>query len=188
VLTLSGTNPYTGTTTIDSGKTLRVGGANAIGTGEVTVSGTLDLNGYTVTVGELTGTGTVNSSAGAATINVGHNITQSFSFSGTITDGSGTVALTKEGTGTFTLSGSNSYSGDTTISAGTLKLGSASTVPSGSGKGDIIVSGTLDLNGYSPTVNGLSGTGNVTSGVAHLPARSKMVRERSPSPRPAPGL
>jgi len=66
--------------------------------------------------------------------------------------------LTKAGGGTLVLSGtSNTYTGNTTVSAGTLQLAAANGIPSGSGKGDLSVTGTLDLNSYSQSVNGLSG-------------------------------
>jgi len=41
-------------------------------------------------------------------------------FAGLIENGSGTVSLVKEGSGTLTLSGANTYSGGTTVSAGSL--------------------------------------------------------------------
>ena len=84
-------------------------------------------------------------------------------FTGTI---SGSGSVTKSGNGTLTLNAANSYSGDTTISAGTLKLGVAAAIPSGAGYGDVVDNGTLDLNGKTQTVNGLSGSGSVTSSVA----------------------
>lgn len=74
-------------------------------------------------------------------------------FSGVISDGSLTrlVALTKIGSGIQILSGSNTYSGATTINAGTLQLGSANALPSGAGKGNVVVNG----NGYGQsTING----------------------------------
>ena len=43
---------------------------------------------------------------------------------------SGTGTLTKAGTGTTTLTGANSYSGTTTISAGTLQVGNGGTTGS----------------------------------------------------------
>ena len=64
-----------------------------------------------------------------------------------IQDGNGTIALTKTGTGALVLGGVNTYSGNTTVSNGTLQLGIASALPSGSGKGNLVLNGTLDLAG-----------------------------------------
>lgn len=128
VVSLTGDNTYTGNTTINVGSTLQVGGSNAnvlpngAGTGAVVVYGTLDLNGYSPTVGGLGGSGTVTSGiAGTSTLNVGNNNVWS-TFAGVIQDGAGTVALTKIGTSTLTLTGANTFSGGTTIVAGILSF------------------------------------------------------------------
>ena len=42
-----------------------------------------------------------------------------------------------------------------------LQLGAANVIPNGAGKGDVTVTGTLDLNAFSDTVNGLNGAGTV---------------------------
>ena len=55
----------------------------------------------------------------------------------------------------------NTYSGDTTITSGTLRLGVANAIPNGPTAGNVNVNGTLDLNGFSDTINGLSGAGIV---------------------------
>jgi fibronectin-binding autotransporter adhesin len=140
----------------------------------------LDLNNFDLTIKGLDGSsGSVlgqvvnNGSAALKTFTVGNN-NASGSFSGLIKDntsGTGTIALTKTGTGTQTLSGANTYSGNTTISNGTLQVGSAANViPNGSGKGNIVlnggaaVAGTLDLNNFNETINGLSGTSNTVLG------------------------
>ncbi len=62
-LTLAGTNNFNGGTTIDGG-TLKLGNASALGSGDLTVdAGTLDLAGYSPTVGALGGTsGTITNS------------------------------------------------------------------------------------------------------------------------------
>ena len=75
----------------------------------------------------------------------------------------GTQGLNKTGTGTLLLSGANTYSGDTTISAGVLRLGATGGIPSGAGKGNVFVdaSGTLDLGTTGGSINGLSGTGTI---------------------------
>jgi autotransporter-associated beta strand protein len=132
-------------------------------TAAVTDGGTLDLAGHGETVDGLAGGGTVISTVtGAVTLTVGAG-GGSGTFAGTIQDGSGTVALTKVGGGTLTLSNAgNRYSGGTTVSAGTLRLGATNALPGQ----DVRVDGTLDLNGFSEAVGGLNGSGTVTSGAA----------------------
>ena len=93
------------------------------------------------------------------------NTVGAYTFSGTnaIT---GAAGLTKQGTGLLTVNNANSYSGPTLISSGTLKLGNAAALPHGTGKGPVRVDSILDLNGFSSTVDGLLGTGTVTSSAA----------------------
>ena len=79
----------------------------------------------------------------------------------------GTVAgtLTKDGTGTLTLSAVNTYSGVTTISTGTLKLGIANAIGVSSAM-TIAAPATFDLNGFSDAIGSLAGSGGVTNGAA----------------------
>ena len=87
----------------------------------LSLTGTLDLDGSSVTIDALTGRGTVtNNGPGTSTLTVGTD-NQTSQFAGTIADGSGSVALVKVGAGTLTLTGKgNAYSGGTTVSAGVL--------------------------------------------------------------------
>ncbi|WP_448191403.1 beta strand repeat-containing protein [Azospirillum sp. sgz301742] len=115
-LALTGTNTYTGTTTISSGW-VSISAANKIGTGAITVNGgsTLDITGATTLNRNIVlggGTGTIR-------------ITAAVTLSGVI---SGTGNLTKTGGSTLTLSGSNTYTGTTTVSAGTLSIGGSSNI------------------------------------------------------------
>ena len=54
------------------------------------------------------------------------------------------------------------------MAAGTLQVGNAGALPSGSGYGNVEVDATLDLNGCDAAVNGLTGTGTVTTSVPGL--------------------
>src|SRR5262245_18873505 len=163
-LTLSGANTYSGATTISTG-TLQAGATNAFSSASAhtVASGTfLDLFGFNQTIGSLAGAGTVTNAGGAgATLTTGGDNT-STTFSGVIQDGAGVTGLTKGGTGTFTLTGDSTHTGGTTISAGTLQLGSGGTT--GSVTGNIVNNAALAFNrSDAPTYAGvISGTGTVT--------------------------
>jgi autotransporter-associated beta strand protein len=158
-LTLSASNHYSGGTVVNSG-TLQLGNAFALGatTGSLAVNaGTVNLAGFSPTVGTLSGSAggiIINNGAGTATLTASSS--SSATYAGLLINGSGALAFVKNGTGTLTLSGSNTYSGGTTIDAGTLQLGN--TFGLGSATGSLAVNGgTLNLNGFSPTVGALSG-------------------------------
>jgi autotransporter-associated beta strand protein len=176
-LVFSGSNTYTGPTTVLAG-TLSAGAAmSAFGSNSaMTLSNspgvTLDLNGFSNTVGSLSGGGAVggNVTLGSAILTAGGD-NSSTSFAGSI---SGSGGITKSGTGTWTLTGSNTYTGPTTVNTGILQAGvagsafgvnSAVTLANAAGA-------TLDLNGYAHTLGSLSGGGasggRVTLGSALL--------------------
>ena len=173
-LVAGGANSYTGATTISAG-TLKLGAANAVPSGStVSDSGTLDLGGFSDTIGSLSGGGTVTSSAaGSVTLTAGGDNT-STTFSGIVQDGSGTVALTKAGAGTLSLSGTNTYSGGTTINAGTLQIASGANlgaIPSSPAPGNLTFGGgtlatttTFTLNANRGIAFTLTGTIDVAPG------------------------
>ncbi len=67
----------------------------------------------------------------------------------------------------LTLGGAVTGNHDLTISgAGKLSFNAANVLPNGSGNGDLIVNGTLDLNGTTQSMNGLTGTGSIDNTAA----------------------
>jgi T5SS/PEP-CTERM-associated repeat protein/autotransporter-associated beta strand protein len=156
ILALNAANTYTGPTAINAG-TLQTGIANALSTATaVTVASgaTFNLNSFNQSIGSLAGAGSVT--LGSATLATGNDNT-STTFSGAI---SGSGGLTKIGSGIFVLTGSNTYSGPTTISAGTLTLGNGGS--SGSIAGNVVNNGTFAINRSDTFTFGnvISGTGS----------------------------
>lgn len=155
VLTLSGgNNNYTGGTTVEGG-TLRAGGAGTLvaNTAYTVNGGTLDLNNFDLTMASLTGTGgTV--ALGSSKLTVNQNGSRNTTFAGAIT---GNGSLTKSGTGTLLLTGTNTYMGGTTVNSGTLRAGAAEAFVTNTAY--TVDGGTLDLNNYDLTMASLAGTG-----------------------------
>jgi fibronectin-binding autotransporter adhesin len=197
---LSGANTYTGETTVSTG-TLSVGHATGLGStaAGTTVSDGATLNANNVTVAEnvtisgngvgsagaLTGTGTAGVSGTvtlAANSAVGANGTDTLTLSGVVS-GTG-MNLAKVGTGTVILTAANTYSGTTTVTAGTLQLGdggttgtlntaSSITVDTGAtfavDRSNAVVQGT-DFSGAAITGGGgftQAGTGTTTLNAAN---------------------
>ena len=136
-------NIGTGSLTFTTSSVLNIGTYNSV-SGITAASVTLSAGGLTDT--NDAGITVTSSSTVAIT-----NATGSYDFSGVI---AGPIALTKSGAGTQTLSAANTYTGLTTISAGTLRLGASGTAtnsPLGTtAAGTSITAGaTLDLNGYT---------------------------------------
>ncbi|EME6591511.1 autotransporter-associated beta strand repeat-containing protein, partial [Salmonella enterica subsp. enterica serovar Havana] len=145
---------------------LNTGGTfdNAIsGSGKVEKSGddALTLSGAnTYTGGTLISDGTLVASNVEAlgTGDVTNNATLELNTGGTFDNaigGSGNVV--KSGADTLTLSGSNSYTGGTTISGGTLVASNVEAL----GTGDVTNNATLELNTGGDFINNIGGTGRV---------------------------
>ena len=184
-LILSRANTFTGGVTLVGG-TLAIGSNGVAGTsgplgnggiltingGTVDTSGTTDLSVLNVNpivvagdfgfggTGNLTLPGAVTMD-GARTVTINGTSGKSLTFSNAITNGTSIGALTKTGSGTLLLSGSNSYTGPTTVQQGTLTIdgnistSSLTTVDTGatlSGLGTVggaVINGTLAV-GNSP--------------------------------------
>ena len=157
---LSGTNTINGTIS-GVGQTLThtsVAGSNFIYGGNVSL-GSLVKSGN----GTLTFSGSMVAFATALTLNAGTtniNTTSTSTIAGNIT-GAGNLA--QNGSGTTILTGTNSYGGITTISAGTLQVGSGGTVGS-IGAGAITNNSALSFSRSDATsiANNISGSGNLT--------------------------
>ena len=140
-------------------------------------SGTLDMADVALTTGSLTGSGNLTNLSGTAAqlVTIGNDNTSPAAYSGVISTGSATsVALTKLGTGTLTLSGANTYSGATTVNGGTLKAG-ITTQAFGLNSAVTLantIGATLDITGFANTIGSLTGGGtiggNVTLGATTL--------------------
>lgn len=158
-LILGGNNTYSGATYVNGG-TLQLGAAGVIPDGSaltVATGGTFDLNGLSETVGSIAGGGSITNSSGTLTAG-GNNA--STTFSGVISGGGG---LTKAGTGTLTLSGVNTYTGNTALNAGTVSVSQESNLGA-SANGVVFNGGTLNVS-ESFTANSakvLTMTGNGT--------------------------
>ncbi|MCE9587275.1 MAG: autotransporter-associated beta strand repeat-containing protein [Verrucomicrobia bacterium] len=137
-LTLTGSNSYTGTTRIDSATILQVGNGGTSGT---------------------IGSGTVSNSGSLI-----FNRSGTLSVTAPIT---GTGDVRQIGLGTTTLTGSNSYTGTTTVSAGVLNIGNLGTgnlvIDSGAGHStNLLVNGGTLNNASGIIGNGVGTVGSVT--------------------------
>ena len=144
---LAGTNTYTGVTTISAGvlsiaTTAALPGWNVSGSYSVAAGAALAIGNAVPDSLIPTILGTQNFASSAALgfdTNTGNR-----TYAGTLTDiGSGPLGLAVVGGNTLTLTGSNTYSGPTTISAGTLQIAGAGNLGGGSYSAPVSNSGAL---------------------------------------------
>jgi len=156
-LTLSGNNTYSGSTTLSAG-IIAIASAAAIPDASSVIldaGTTLDLYDYSVSVGAISGDGSITNSGNSTAILTVGSLNTSTTFNGLIENGVGTLGITKVGSGILTLTGTNTYSANTTITAGLLGLGSADAIGS---TGDIIFNGGGLQYSASNTIDYSSGS------------------------------
>lgn len=176
-LTLSGTNTYSGVTTVSSG-TLVVGNNLALQDSTLSTSGAgvVTVTGFTTpTIGGLTGSTALASvittgygSVTNLTLNPGASVSDTYS--GVIANGANGMSLTMSGAGTQILSGTNTYTGTTTINSGILEAGNNNSSALGAGTSIVLNGGTLALSAViisqaisvtsASTISDVTGTSN----------------------------
>jgi outer membrane autotransporter protein len=134
-LILTGDSTYTGGTTINAGARMQLGAGGTSGS----------------IVGNVLNSGML-----------AFNRSDAVTFAGAI---SGSGAVRQDGTGTTILTGENTYTGPTSVNAGTLQAGAAGTFSPNSAF-TVAAAGRLALAGFDQTVAGLTNAGLVSLGGA----------------------
>ena len=185
-LALSGANTYTGNTSVLAG-TLDLANSLALQDTTLTTGGiTFDsaVSSDAFTFGGLSGSGSIaltDTATNNVALSVG-NTNGSTTYSGSLSGGG---SLTTIGTGIFTLSGPNSYTGTTLVSRGTLALSSTgslgnTSITVGNGSSN---NGTLRINGNYTIGAGtasvaISAGSSAGSGFDHGPGHAALQPHR----------
>ena len=179
-LELSGANSYTGLTTVSAGTLRLAGGAAIADSGAVNLS----TSGATLrllaneTIGSLTGiagTSVILQNNSTLTTGDANNTT----FAGVMSGTGGN--LSKQGAGTFTLSGLNTYTGLTTVNQGILAYGITNALDAGA---ITVNNGTLDIGAFSDTVAAVTlASGSITGTTGVLTGTSYAVQSGTISAR-----
>jgi fibronectin-binding autotransporter adhesin len=165
-----GTIRYIGSSASTSDRAFSLRGSTDAASNTIEAAGTSAAATLTLT-GGLSAGRSATFTARLAGDNAGENV-----YAGVIANGSGTVALEKTGGTTWALTGANTYSGATTISAGTLNVGAGGTTGSLGGGAVSVASGAtlvFDRSNGLTVANAISGSGVVAqagSGTTSLTA------------------
>ena len=178
---IAGSNAYTGATSVTGG-TLTGGSANAFSANSLTTvasGGTVNLGGFAQTINtiSLTGGAIQNGSLTGAISSTGGAV-NGIGGSASLTTTAGNTTLT-------TLTGSNAYTGATSVTGGTLTGGSANAFSANS-LTTVASGGTVNLGGFAQTINTISLTGgaikngSLTGAISPPAARSTASAVRPP--------
>ncbi|HWC61166.1 MAG TPA: autotransporter-associated beta strand repeat-containing protein, partial [Verrucomicrobiae bacterium] len=157
-------NAVSGTARLTNSGTLYLGasGFNVLNSGTYTVA-LLD-QGILGATADWSGNVNMSVPSGTFTFKAAdaNNNPNDITLSGVISGGGG---IAKTGNGSLTLNNASAYTGSTTISAGTLKLGHAAAIPNGTSLtiGGSGTSGTLDLAGFNVQLASLATAGLAAS-------------------------
>lgn len=161
------TTAIAGTAAVQEGGTLTLNGGG-LGSGTLLVDGTLNLN-MSIANAVLNGSANGNISrtiSGTSTLSITGSTNSSYA--GTLSDGSGILALAKTGTSTLTLSGVNTFSGGTSLTNGLMVANTSGAL----GTGSIVFSGSsqrLSLGNDVTLTNSITlGANNGVQGAALL--------------------
>ena len=131
ILTVTGSNSYIGGTTVDGG-ILSIEADSNLGTAPSPAAPNIHLNGGTL---QTNGSFAINATRGiylgmgspAIDVTAGSSVT----YGGVLADAGGSGSLTKTDAGMLALSGSNTYSGGTTLSGGVLQITTSANLGTG---------------------------------------------------------
>jgi autotransporter-associated beta strand protein len=142
----------------------KLGAGTVAMTGASTYTGTTTISAGTLSLGNGGTTGTLSTSSAIVTngtfaINRSNTVAQGTDFSGAAITGTG--GFSQIGSGTTTLSAANTYTGATTIAAGTLGLSGASERIANTSN-LVLAGGTFALNGFTETMAALTLSGSAT--------------------------
>ena len=164
-----GSHTYSGGTTISAGTLFAINATgSATGSGNVLVDSDATLAIGNGSAGSVSGNITNN---GAVQFNRAVALTYASQLSGT-----GTVTVANQGVGILTLSGANTYSGDTTVSTGMLRANNTTGSATGSGNITVALGGTLA--GTGAVAGNVTVIGKLAPGAT---ASNRLARVRSTS-------